>query len=57
MKDLWMRFLSAETEDDLDMLAEKSPILEKAVKKLVYISADEQLRYELDMREKAEALL
>ena len=54
MKDLWMRFLSAKTEEELDMLAEKSPVLEKAVHRLVQISADEKLRYELEMREKAE---
>ena len=28
--------------------------MEKAVNKLIYVSADEQLRYELDMREKWE---
>ena len=54
LKDLWMRFISAENEEVLDMLAEQSPIMEKAVKKLVYVSADELVRYEMDMREKAE---
>ena len=36
------------------MLAKENPIFEKAINKLLYVSADEQLRYELDMREKAE---
>lgn len=54
LKELWMLFLSAETEEVLNMLSNESPVLEKAVKKLLYVSADEKLRYELDMREKAE---
>jgi predicted transposase/invertase (TIGR01784 family) len=41
-------------EEELDMLSEQDPIMEKAVNKLLYVSADEQLQYELDMREKAE---
>ena len=49
-----MRFLSATSEKELDMLAKENPIFEKAINKLLYVSADEQLRYELDMREKAE---
>jgi predicted transposase/invertase (TIGR01784 family) len=36
------------------MIANDNPILDKAVKKRPYVSADEKLRYELDMREKAE---
>ena len=54
MKDLWMLFLKAEKEEELEMLANENPIMEKAINKLVYISADEKVRYELDMREKAE---
>ena len=54
LKDLWMRFLAAEDEETLEMLRNRDPIFEKAVNKLVYFSADEQLRYELDMREKWE---
>ena len=34
------------------MLSSKDPIMEKALNKLQYVSADEQLRYEIDMREK-----
>jgi predicted transposase/invertase (TIGR01784 family) len=54
LRDLWMRFLAAKTEEELDMLAKEHPIMEKALNKLQYVSADEQLRYALDMREKAE---
>jgi len=53
-KDLWMRFISAENEEALEMLVKESPIMDKAVKKLVYVSADELVRYEMDMREKME---
>ena len=38
----------------LDALTKQDPIMEKAVKKLVYISADDLVRYEMEMREKAE---
>ena len=54
LKDLWMRFLLADSAEELEMLAKQDPIFEKAVNKLLYVSADEKLRYELDMREKAE---
>jgi predicted transposase/invertase (TIGR01784 family) len=54
MKDLWMKFLSAKSEEELDMLAERSPVIKNAVRKLVTISADERLRYEMDMQERAE---
>jgi predicted transposase/invertase (TIGR01784 family) len=54
LKELWMLFLAAEKEDDFEMVAKEDPILEKAVNKLLYVSADEKLRYELHMREKAE---
>ena len=52
--DLWMKFLSAENEEELEMLAKQSPVMEKAVQKLVHVSAEELVRYEMDMREKAE---
>jgi hypothetical protein len=47
-----MLLLAAEKEDDFEMVAKDDPILEKAVNKLLYVSADEKLRYELHMREK-----
>ena len=49
-----MRFISAETGEDLDMLAEENPVMEKAVNKLLYVSADEKLRVEYEMRLKTE---
>jgi hypothetical protein len=42
IKGLWMRFLAAESEAELETLKNESPVMEKAVKKLEYISADEQ---------------
>ena len=56
LKELWMLFLSADNEEVLDMLANESPVMEKAVNKLIYVSADEKLRYELDMLEEVEKL-
>ena len=54
LKELWMRFLSADDAEEFEMLEKQDPIMEKAVSKLLYASADEKLRYEIDMREKAE---
>lgn len=45
-RDLWALFLSTEREEVLDLLAEKSGELEKAVEKLVTVSAEEKLRHE-----------
>jgi len=36
------------------MLADENPVMEKAVNKLLYVSADEKLRVEYEMRLKAE---
>jgi predicted transposase/invertase (TIGR01784 family) len=54
LKELWLRFLAVEEEEELEMVVKENPILEKAANKLVYVSADEQLKYALDMREAAE---
>ena len=54
LKDLWMRFFAADDEETLEMLKTRDPIFRKAVDKLAYFSAEEQLRYDLDMREKWE---
>ena len=53
MKDLWVKFLSAESEEELKMLAEKNETLNKAVEKLKYVSADDIIRFEYDQRRKA----
>ena len=54
VKDMWMQFLSAESGEVLEMLAKRDPMMEKAIQRLVYVSAEEKLRYEIAMREKAE---
>ena len=54
VKDMWMQFLSAESGEVFEMLAKRDPMMEKAIQRLVYVSADEKLRYEMAMREKAE---
>ena len=53
LKELWMLFLAAETEEELEWLAAQHPIMEKAINKLVEISSDEKLLHEIDLREKA----
>ena len=53
MKDLWAKFLSAESEEELIMLKEKNETLNKAVEKLKYVSADDIIRFEYDQRRKA----
>ena len=52
LKDRWMLFLNADSEEELDMLAKEDATFKKAVDKLIYVSADEQLRYDIEMREK-----
>ena len=54
LKEKWMLFIAADSAEMLDKLANEEPIMEKALKKLQYVSSDDQLRYELDMRQKAE---
>ena len=54
LKELWLRFLKAEAEEEFEMVVKEDPILEKAAKKLLYVSADEQLRFAIEMREAAE---
>ncbi|MCM1474263.1 MAG: Rpn family recombination-promoting nuclease/putative transposase, partial [Muribaculaceae bacterium] len=54
-KQMWMDFLNSNAEDDetLDILATKSPVMEKAVAVLRQMSADEKEVYEIEQREKA----
>ena len=35
-------------------MLEENPTINKAIQRLVYVSSDEQLRYDMEMREKAE---
>jgi len=46
----WMKFLDAKTEEELNMLAEKSPVMEKATIRLLELSADEKTRQLYDAR-------
>ncbi|MDR2577922.1 MAG: Rpn family recombination-promoting nuclease/putative transposase [Chitinispirillales bacterium] len=54
MKELWVKFLSAKTEEELNMLAKQAPALKKAVHKLVRVNASEERQYMEDMLIKAE---
>ena len=49
----WMKFLDAKTEEELAMLAEKSPVMKKATLRLMELSADEKARqlYEARLKE------
>lgn len=57
----WMRFLTVRTKEELAMIAEKSPMLEKAAARLTEVSEDMHTRhrlesyrlYEMDQRVKA----
>ncbi|MCL2287393.1 MAG: Rpn family recombination-promoting nuclease/putative transposase [Firmicutes bacterium] len=46
----WMKFLDAKTEEELTMLAEKSPVMKKATLRLMELSADEKARQLYDAR-------
>ncbi len=48
----WLKFLDAETEDELAMVAERSPQVKKAVVRLMELSADERARMLYEAREK-----
>jgi predicted transposase/invertase (TIGR01784 family) len=49
----WLRFLRAESKEDLDMVAQASPKLEKVVGKLLELSEDESARmlYEAEAKQ------
>ena len=46
----WMKFLDAKTEEELEMLAQKSPVIKKATMRLLELSADEKARQLYDAR-------
>ena len=48
----WMKFFDAKTEEELAMLAEKSPVMKKATLRLLELSADEKARQLYEAREK-----
>jgi len=49
----WMKFLDAKTEEELEVLAQKSPVMKKATMRLLELSADEKARqlYEARLKE------
>ena len=49
----WAKFIAAETEEELDMIAERNPQVGKAAVKLREMSADERARDLFERREKA----
>ncbi|MDR2712211.1 MAG: Rpn family recombination-promoting nuclease/putative transposase [Clostridiales bacterium] len=49
---VWMKFLDARTEEELNMIAEKNPQVKKAVVRLMELSADERTRMLYEAREK-----
>jgi len=49
---VWMKFLDAKTEEELNMVATKSPQVKKAVVRLMELSADERTRMLYEAREK-----
>jgi len=50
----WMKFFDAKTEEELNVLAEKNPIMKKATLRLVELSVDEKARqlYEARLKER-----
>jgi predicted transposase/invertase (TIGR01784 family) len=49
----WTRFLRAKQKEEFEMVAEQNPEIRKAVDTLYEISADEKVRAEYEMRQKA----
>ena len=49
----WMKFLDAKTEEELNVLAQKNPVMKKATLRLLELSADEKARqlYEARLKE------
>jgi predicted transposase/invertase (TIGR01784 family) len=54
MKELWIKFLTAKTEEDLEMLAQENPVMASAVERLVYASGTKELRKQMDDYERNE---
>ena len=53
----WMKFFDAKTEEELKMLAERSPVMKKASLRLMELSADEKARqlYEARLKEQRDS--
>ncbi|MDR2736289.1 MAG: Rpn family recombination-promoting nuclease/putative transposase [Gracilibacteraceae bacterium] len=50
----WMKFLSASQKEELDMVAQKSPQVQKAVARLMELSNDEKTRMLYESRQMME---
>ncbi|MCL2391712.1 MAG: Rpn family recombination-promoting nuclease/putative transposase [Oscillospiraceae bacterium] len=50
----WMKFLNAESKEEFDMVAEKNPVIKKAVVRLAELSQDERTRMLYESRQKLE---
>jgi len=52
----WMKFLDAKTEEELNVLAQKSPVMQKTASRLLELSADEKARqlYEARLKEQSD---
>jgi len=50
----WMKFLNARSREELDMIAERSPEVKKAIVKLLELSNDERTRMLYESRQKME---
>jgi len=48
----WMEFIKAEEEIELEAVAQRDPLIKKAVARLMELSADEQTRMLYELREK-----
>ncbi|MCL2174917.1 MAG: Rpn family recombination-promoting nuclease/putative transposase [Treponema sp.] len=49
----WAKFIDAENEEELNMVAERNPEVKKAVVRLEVLSGDERARYIAELEEKA----
>lgn len=50
----WMKFLKAESKEEFDMIAEKNPVINKAVVRLAELSQDERTRMLFESRQMLE---
>jgi predicted transposase/invertase (TIGR01784 family) len=49
----WAKFIGAETEEELDMIAAQSEVMKTAVSELYRVSSDADVRLQYELREKA----
>ena len=49
----WLRFLRSRTKEEIEMVTERNPEIRKAADALYELSADAEVRYQYEQREKA----